>query len=424
MLPQATPALISLKVRRTADEIIAMDTSDASAILKATGQSRAREPMVLDHSREIADAQDLLERQCFSFVAFINSIHDASKVQRGIVDRFKTRASLLDTHLENVSDNFLKRIKAMNERIDVLSRTIAPRPIFRRLSPASDFGRITGIGASSSLIALTTASGDAVILNRGTFATEEVHQPFHGESMFCPTFSFRQGRLLLFTVTSGRKLLCLSPGKSPPAQILDVDCFAVTDDAIVSDSFDLAAGEGQSVSFYSIDSDVPGMLKQLGSTKGLRGTVSQIVIDTDGAAVYVLTSRRVLYSISSSTYQVITSMQFQVPLMQLAMTRLFIVISCAPNDVILLERNREKLKEISRLQITEGLRKLFCTSKSIFVITKNQKVERRDLCNPQLGFRICDPEAADYDPVEYIGAVLSTEGELFVAHGNRISLWS
>jgi hypothetical protein len=165
-------------------------------------------------------------------------------------------------------------------------------------------------------------------------------------------------------------------------------------------------------------------MRAVGQTKNLRGTVTQIVIDTVQLAVFALTSRRTFYSISATTFQVIVSMQFTSPLMQLSMTGLFLVISCAPNDILMVERSREKYKEVGRFAIERGLRRFWCSQKSIIVVTKDQKVERRDLCRPMDIDIICEPEAADYDPVEYIGAVTATRQEIYLSHGSSISLWS
>jgi hypothetical protein len=423
MLPNAVPPLLSLKVRRTADEIIAMDAGEDSALAKLAGPSKTKEVFNIDHALEITDVHSLLERQCFSFIVFINAIHDAQKVQNGIVRRFEERSDRLENHITQLSEALFNRMREMNDRIDSISRTLVPKPIFRKISPVSDFGRITGIAQTGPHIALTTATGHQVILNKSTLAIEEIAEPVPGESLFCPIFGFRQTKLYLFTVTSGRKLLFACPLKTQASQILEVDCFTISDESL-HDAFDVAAGQGASVSFYQIETDTPMTLKQVGAAKGLRGSVSQIVTDNENTAVYILTSRKTFYSISATTYQVLASMQFQMSVMQLSLTRLFIVISIAPNDVVLLERNREKLKEISRFPVADGLRRIHSTDKSLFVITKNQVIERRDLCQPLVHCRICEPQAADYNPLEYIGAIGTSGGEVYVAHGNRISLWS
>jgi hypothetical protein len=172
--------------------------------------------------------------------------------------------------------------------------------------------------------------------------------------------------------------------------------------------------------FYALE----GGMRVVGQTKNLRGAVTQIAIDSIQLAVFVLTSKRTFYSISATTFQVIASMQFMSPLMQLSMTGLFLVISCAPNDILMVERSREKYREVGRFTIEGGLRRFRCSEKSIIIITKGQRVERRDLCHPLEIDTICESEAADYDPLEYIGAVTARGQEIHLSHGNRISFWS
>lgn len=430
-LSQATPALISLKVHRTADEIMNMNTRTTPASSVAPQPTSMvnivnKQADAEDHSEEIKTVYELLEQQCFSLVAFRNTIHDAREVQESILHSFHRHADNLRGRLSTLSYNLTKKVQEMNHRIDLISNTISPKPIFRRLQPPNEYGRITGIDAYGESIALTMATGHLVVLNRETFEVEVSWQPFDNHSLFSPVFMKRQNVVSLFAIASNGALLCSTPYTSEPVRCLEekIECFGVADDTIMRDGFDLAVGVTGGANFYSISPEDPHKFTKIGETKGLRGAVTQIVVDNEHTAVYVLTSRRSFYSISASSYQLITTMQFQTPVMQLAMTRLFIVVSCAPNDVILAERSREKFNKICKFEVTQGLRRLFCSDKEILIIDKHQSIQARKLCKPLEAVRVCEPEAADYDPTEYIGAIKADGGNIYVSHGNRLSVWS
>ena len=428
-LTQATPALLSLKVHRTADEIISMNTKEAISITSQPSASALKaqhvDVEVDNNADELATLRDIFEQQCFSLVAFRNTIHDTRKRQNEMLQNFRTFSGQLEKRLNCLQHGLSKKVQEMNFRVDMISKTLAPKPIFRRIQPENAFGRITGIDIVDDHIALTTLSGYLVVLNRLSFTTETSNQPFAKESLYYPSFVKRDKSLYLCAVSSGRKLLLASPYNAKPVECLEdkVDCFAIARNSRRKETFDIVTGKSQGVSFYSGDLSKPNALKVIGETKNLKGTITQIVIDSELQAVYVLTSRKMFYSISSSTYQVLSAKQFGVPVMQLALTMLFIVITVAPNDVLFVERNREEFNEISKFEVTDGLRRLYATDKSIFVVTKNQEIERRTLAKPEVADKICEARAGDYDPKEFISTVLECGGEIFVAHGNRLSVW-
>jgi hypothetical protein len=184
----------------------------------------------------------------------------------------------------------------------------------------------------------------------------------------------------------------------------------------------LVIGQGQSLDFYQIELDPP-RLREAGVKNGLRGSVTQIESDPSDTTVYVMTSRKMLYSVSGTTFQINFATQFPFPLMQLALTQMFIIVSCAPNDIIFAERNREKWRQIMKFEVSAGLRRFSVSSKAIIIVTKEENVERRDLGKIGSSERICLPESADYDPGAYKGVVYSVGHEIYLAHGNRISYW-
>ena len=431
-LSLATPALLSLKVRRTANEIIDMDATGQTGL---TTQPIAQPSIVSkvaiepadDNADEIRTVEDLLEQQCFALVACHNTIHDAREAQAEILRRFHTRANTIEAKLANLSQKLFSKIRGMNNRIDMISRTLAPKPIFRQLQPPNEYERVTGIAIGESMIALTMASGHLVVLNQETLGTEYVSQPLPSEALFNPAFVARKNmQLSLLCLSSGGKLMFSCPLKSDPSVCADqkIECFAVAERAVLNDGFDVVAGMAGRVGFYGLDSVRPKELKLLGETTNIKGTASQVVVDDQEEVVYVLTSKRVLYAISGTSFEVISSVQFRTPLMQLGLTALFIVVSCAPNTVVLLERKGENHQEQMRFEITSGLRRLCCSEKEILVITKKQEVERRMLCNPLVADTICARQAADYDPLEYMGAIHMCANKIYLSHGNRISVWS
>jgi hypothetical protein len=427
MLPQSIPPLLSLKVRRTADEIIAMNTSEGSSISISPGPTlRPPAESIAAQARELQNMQDLVEQQCFAVAAALNTISDERHAQSRVIAEFSARAQQIEARLGDLSDALFNRVREMHRRIDAISLVLTPKPTFRALSASNEFSRITGISVRDDWLAVTTAGGYLVVMDRVTLAVIRASRPIPSESLFCPTFIGRSASAALFAVASSRRLLLASGFRNEPALCIDegcVECFAAADEMAMRVGCDIATGEGQTVVFYQIDAEL-GKLKSIGATKPLRGCVNQIAIDGENLAVYALTAKRMFYSISATTFQTVGQLQFTTQVMQLALTGLFIVVSCAPNDIVLLTREREKFRELARVSINAGLRRFCCSAKALFVITKGQALEKRELSHPDHPDRICEPEAADYDPREYIGSVFARENEIYLSHGSRVSSWS
>ena len=170
-LSQPQPPLLSLNVRRTVNDIIQMDDAGGqSVITQPLVQNKVKdEPIVQDHSIEIKAMQDILEQQCFSFVAFHNHIRDAREIQLKQMKQFQERANLIQKRIKNLSTSLLTKVHDLNHRIDLIQSTLSPKPIFRMLMPQNDFGRITGIDIIDEYIATTMATGDLVVFKKENF---------------------------------------------------------------------------------------------------------------------------------------------------------------------------------------------------------------------------------------------------------------
>ena len=82
------------------------------------------------------------------------------------------------------------------------------------------------------------------------------------------------------------------------------------------------------------------------------------------------------------------------------------------------------MNRLYSIVIQSGLRRFFAAETEIIIIMKDQKIQRRKLCNIDTEEMICEPDAADYDEEEYIGCVTSEDREIFLSHGSQISRWS
>ena len=431
-LSLATPALLSLKVRRTANEIISMDADESPGLqTQLLAQPSQTSKVVVDtredNADEIKTVEELLEQQCFALVAFRNTIHDAREAQDDVLRRFQVQSRSIEARLSALSHKLLVKIQSMNDRIDLISRTLAPKPIFRQLQRANDFERVTGIAPSDDFILLTMASGHLVILNRQSLAIESASCPLPNEALFSPTFVLRKNmHVSALSISSSGKLLFSCPLSSSPVVCLSekIECFGVAERAMVNEGFDVAVGRVGKIEFYALDSAHPNQLKLLGETAKLKGTVTQVVVDNQEEMIYAMTSRKVLYFISANTFQVVSAKQFVTPLMQISISALFVVVSCAPNDIVIFDRCGKEHRLVTRFEVEQGLRRFCCSEKEILIITKQQEVERRMFSNLQLSEKICERQAADYDPKEYMGAISVRSGKIYLSHGSRISVWS
>ncbi|OHT07388.1 hypothetical protein TRFO_24402 [Tritrichomonas foetus] len=426
-LSHAKPALISLNIRRTVDSLLTMDTSPDTIKNEMPKKIilKPKEETVIDHSEEISKIKTMLEQQCFEIVACNNKIIDARKEQKELLSLFHTRAETLENRLTTLSSILFQKVEDLNRRIDTINKTLTPKPILTSFLPPNDFGRITGLDAKNELLAYTTVQGNLVVLDRNReFKLLSSNQPFPHESLFSPVLINRQNTNGIFAITSARKLLFATPARSQPKQLIEgrVESYSVITDSIRHETYDIVTGHQGQMNFFTFQ-DNYNSVNLVGSVRKLNGIVSHIVTDYENEAIYALTSRRWYYTISSSTFGLVISHQFQNTPLQIQLSTVFIIISFAPNDIVILERNREKVSILTKFSIVGGLRSFYCGENHIFVITKNQQIERRGLCKPEESEIICEPDVADYDENEYIGTVFSDGMTIYLSHNNRISVW-
>lgn len=428
-IPHSSPPLLSLNIRRTVDSLLTLNTSDQKEIEKASSNNivKHKEDSQIDHTTEIQLMKNMLEQQCFEIVAYNNKIKDARSAQNRLLSQFQTRANDLESRLSNLTSTLFQKAEDMNRRIDSINKTLTPKPILTKILPQNDYGRITGIYSKMNLMAYTTALGYLIITDRSKdYGIISKNQPSNNEALFSPVIILRQNVDGVFAVSSARKLLFATPVFARPKQIceLKVESFSAITDNFKVNNYDIVTGHQGFVNFYQFQDNYNG-INLIGSLKKLTGNVNHIVSDTENEAVYCLTSRKFFYSISSSSFGLINSHQFTSMPLEIQLSTVFIIISFSLDDILILERNREKLNVLKKLTIIGGLRYFYCGENKLFIITKkNQQIERRRLCHPNICEIICEPDVADYDENEFIGTIFYDESRIYLSHNDRISIWA
>lgn len=427
------PPLLSLNIKRTVDSLLTLNTSeqnenqsDSKSNQNLQNITKHKEEVQIDHSAEIKLMKEMLEQQCFEIVAYSNKIKDARRDQNHLLTQFHNRAEALELRLSSLTSTLLQKTSDMNQRIDSISKTLTPKPILVKLLPPNIYGRITGINAKMNLLAYTTALGYLIVIDRSKgYGVISENQPSSNEALFSPVIINRQDANGIFTVSSARKLFFATPAFARPKQIceLKVESFSAITDSFKRENYDIVTGHHGMVNFYQFYENY-GSINLIGSIKKLTGNVNHIVADTENEAIYCSTSRKFFYSISSSSYTLINSYQFPNMPLQIKLSTVFIIISFSPDDILILERNREKINILKKLTISGGLRYFYCGENQLFIITKKQQVERRRLCNPDENEIICEPDVADYDENEFIGTIFADDSKIYLSHNDRISVWT
>ena len=428
-MQQATPPLLSLKVRRTVDTILALDTPEQSdhPIVSTPATNKARQVVTVDHSGEIQRIMDILEKQSFAIVAYKNKIHDAKIQQSKLMNEFHEKAKSLDNKLSRLQTSLLKKLSDLNKRVDTISRNIALKPTFISMLPQNNYGRITGITSLDNILLVTTADGYLLQINRETLQIEKEHRYSEQEALFQPTIYTHGSLIVAFCLSSHRTLIHgLPDGIYKPEKVINtqVESYAINFDVNTRDLFEVALGEANQIEYALYNQNTVPKLTIVGSTKKIRGTVTSLIADQFQNAIFAITSRRVFYSISATNFNVINQESFDKPIMQLATTQCFILLSVAPNDIVVLEKNREKFNKLYNITIEAGLRRFFAGNNELLIIMKDQKVQRRRLCDITKAEPICEHEAADYNGEEYIGCVYEIDRQIYLSHGNRLSYWA
>jgi len=115
-LSQATPALASLRVHRTADEIISMDTRDRLSIVSQPRILKLADEQPEDPTEELQAVREVVEQQSFSLVAFRNNMLDARAQHDGVLREFHAQATAIGERLRVFTGGLLKKVRQMNHR--------------------------------------------------------------------------------------------------------------------------------------------------------------------------------------------------------------------------------------------------------------------------------------------------------------------
>lgn len=427
---QARPPLLSLKVRRTVDTILSMNPEEHKEAEAANQQvAKAKEKKQtasLDHTSEIEKISGILEQQSFYFVAFRNQIQDARRDQAKIMQQFHETAQNIDQRMNKMKEMLVKKVVDLNKRVSSISRNLALKPTFRKMLPQNDYGRITGICVFNAILLCTTADGWLLRIDRHDLFVKHTTRYSTTEALFQPTI-YMHGNIWVELALSSTRNLLIRMQTSPDLEKcshLPVESYSINTDVHTREAFEVILGQNGQIEFCSIAPDANPKLSIVATTKKIRGTVTALVPDQNIDAVFAITSRRMLYCISATNYTVVMSELFEKPIMQLFTTQCFIIISIAPNDIIVLEKNREKANKLFQINISAGLRRFYAAENDILIIMKNQKVERRRLCNVNIAEPICEADAADFNEEEYLGLIVEYERQIYLTHGNRISYWT
>ena len=459
------PALLPLTIYRNVDKLFKMEADQEEIQIQPIQQIQSKEETEThDHTpQELSVIKDIVEQQCYTYIVYYNKIHDRMKVQHNTINNFKRRANQLQVSLDKLQSLLLRKASALNRRIDLIEKTLCSKPIYKSITPENEDGRITGIAYSQTEVVTTTIYGKLNFFTRDTLVPKN-HKSYRGKALFSPKF----WNDIIFCLSADSELL-FSYSDLPLSIALDgatnsfsFSSLIATD--LVGFQFHLMTGHQGCVKLHTIervkpksldisnDNEIDLILKDsneenglnqtqgppvkepsinqvkyslttVSTIKGIRGNVLQLLHDPILDSIFLLTSKRIVYSISSTTSQIINSIQFDTIPMQIALTRCFIVVSLAPNSIILMHRNREKFTEVKRIEITSGLRRFCCGVKELYILTKKQTIERRMLSNVTLFDNICEPIDSDYDEEAYIGVIEVNNYDIFISHDHRMTQW-
>jgi hypothetical protein len=366
----------------------------------------------------------IVERQSFELLSFRCRVEDARMKQYKVTRRFNERAKALEARLFSVSESFTQRLAELSRRVTAISNALSPAPIFQGMIQTECQGRITGMDIMDDLMALTTSSGDLVIYDLLTQARKSSCRPFEKVGLFQPKLLTRGTTRLCAVLAANGKLLLSLPAWAAPITICEekVESFLVVPGSLKRESFDIITGGVRSIDFHTFNSDWFST-KIEGSSKKLQGTVSHLELDSENEAVYLLTTRRFLYCISTVVFNATLTHEFATPPLGLTITTMFVIVAVAANDLVILQRNRDRFVQACVIKIDQGLR-YFSPGKSyLYVVTKNETVERRPYSRVSAAEPICSRDVAEYDEDVPLGRIAWDNDILYLAHGNAVSVW-
>jgi hypothetical protein len=103
---------------------------------------------------------------------------------------------------------------------------------------------------------------------------------------------------------------------------------------------------------------------------------------------------------------------------------MFIIVAVAPDSLVFLQRNKEKFVQVSIVTVGRGLRYIIADRRFLFVVTRENTVERRAYASPAISETICEADVAEYDEQEPLGRIFRDAERLFLTHGGNVSVWS
>lgn len=418
-LPQATPGLLSLNIKRTAESITSLDTRIGGAIIPvAPAETEA------DHAEEKQKIFALLEQQCFAFTALRNQVRDSRRRQARLVGQFRDSASEIEEKLSALSRSLLHRVDTLSERISGLSEVVSPKPLFERLVQLEGAGRITGITSCGSYLSMTSALGRLLTVERTSGKVVSCVMPFEGEGMRQPRLlQGRSGKLVSLGLSSRGRLAICTPLDSAASRCIGegIECFdcVVAPDGVWS----VVCGRVGCIEFSTLNGDDGCVLTTVGKFSDVHGAVRHILCDSSNHLVYAASARRRLYSVSSKSFELVASRQMEAFVLEMQLTQLFLVVSVAPQEVLFVERGSDKLSVLMKVTIAAGLRCFACSGHCLFVLTKEQTVERRPLGHIENMELICDLDASDCDEDLHIGLVYVDGLGIYLAQDGALSIW-
>jgi hypothetical protein len=111
------------------------------------------------------------------------------------------------------------------------------------------------------------------------------------------------------------------------------------------------------------------------------------------------------------------------------MSPLSLVVAIAPNELVFVmnnsteEEGAEEFVFVQKVSIDRGFRCFACGEKHLYVVNQENKIERRSYSEPEVVKKACDSDLSGYDDKEFISVVEIDEGDIFVGHGRRLSVW-
>lgn len=419
-LPQ--PPLLSLSVRRDVDQILELDSSITPSDNEQFFSTYfSRSQTKLSFNDEIETIQEILEQQCYSFVALKIQIQKSRTNLKEASNFFRSKLIYLQGMLQDFQSKCSTQISQFSTRFSLIEVAARNKPMFQKILPDNDFGRITGIVTTDSSVICTHFNGYIVFVDRKTFTTSFIQTT---GPVYFPTV-YNKGKIqYLVVMDSSRHLLVFHKNSLHQLNFpINAFCFRFQ---YKIEEFNLVIGGEGYIHFFRLyfDESTHFPFKTLDSSNKLNGSIISLAIDNELETVYAINSNRMFYSISYKDYQTRFSRKFDYLLIQLFLSKDYIFLSLASNDILLCKRNQNELEILKKLTISQGLRRIFVIDRFLFIITKSQIILRSSTHFPDRYNQICESESENYNNEEYIGCLHYSRGHIFISHYNKLSIWA